>query len=463
MRWFSPAVLAICALGACTAPDRPSPPQAAVDPPANWRTDLPGSQTIDATWWQAFGDPVLARTIETALAHNLDIAIAVARVREARAQLGLAGAQLLPTLDASAGVSRARAVGPFGTPTESTAAQPVLQAAYEIDLFGRINDQVSAARSAWLASAAARDAARLSIASATASAYITLLGLDARRAIVDDTIRARGESLRLAKSRADAGYTSRLELSQAEAEYQAAVLILPQVDLATARAENALRLLTGEVPGPVDHSALLAALRAPAVPRIGLPSELLRRRPDIAQAELSLAASDATLAVARKQFLPTVRLGASAGAVFNSALPDPITIWSVGGSILAPLFEGGRLRANVDTAAARRDQAAFAYRKTALTAFREVEDALAAVVSFRRQRTAAEAQRGAVAEALRHATNRYQAGYSGYLEQLDAQRALLTADLGLAQLRVDQMNALVVLYAALGGGWDGLSEPTTAN
>lgn len=341
----------------------------------------------------------------------------------------------------------------FGQAGEATSAQPAVQAAYEVDLFGRIANQVSAARANWLASEAARDATELSVSAATSSGYVTLLALDARRGVIEDTITARRESLRIARSRAEVGYTSQLELRQAEAEYEAAALILPQVELAITRQENALRLLTGEVPGRVERGRSLAALTAPPIPEQGLPSELLRRRPDIGQAELILAASDATLSAARKQFLPSLRLSASAGAVINSALSDPIAIWSLGGSVLAPLFQGGRLRAGVETAAARRDQAAFTYRRTALTAFREVEDALANVASLRRQRAIAEAQRAAIAEARRHASNRYRAGYSSYLEELDAQRALLQADLGLVQLRADQMTALVTLYQVLGGGW----------
>ncbi|WP_150295008.1 efflux transporter outer membrane subunit [Sphingobium estronivorans] len=442
-------------LGGCVPAHQAAPPEAAVTAPAGWRDALPGSAAVDAGWWRHFGDPALTRVVEAALAHNVDIALAVARVREARAQVGLARAALFPGVDASVAASQSRSVSAFGTSTESTSAQPGVQAAYEVDLFGRIDDQISAARSAWLASEAARDSAQLSVAAAAASGYVTLLGLDARRAVVQQTIQSRSEALRLARSRAEAGYTSQLELRQAESEYQAAALILPQVDLAIARAENGLRLLIGDVPGPIGRGTSLAGLTAPPLPDAGLPSNLLRHRPDIAQSEFALAASDSSLAVTRKQFLPTLRLSASTGAVFNSALPDTLSIWSLGGSILAPLFEGGRLRANADAATARRDQAAFAYRRTVLTAFREVEDALANVASLSRQRAAAEAQRVAIADALRHATNRYQAGYSGYLEQLDAQRALLSADLGLVQLRVDQLNALVTLYQVLGGGWEG--------
>jgi outer membrane protein TolC len=189
-----------------------------------------------------------------------------------------------------------------------------------------------------------------------------------------------------------------------------------------------------------------------------LPTELLRHRPDVAQAESALAAADASLAVARAQFMPTLRLTGTAERVLSSSLPDPVTIWSLGASVLAPIFEGGRLQGQSDAAAARRDQAAWTYRRTVLTALREVEDNLAAVARLREQRARLQSQRDAVAEALRHATNRYRAGYAPYLEQLDAQRSLLAAELALVQAAGDELNALVALNQALGGGWQAQAE-----
>ncbi|WP_084691268.1 efflux transporter outer membrane subunit [Sphingomonas sp. SRS2] len=438
-------------LAACVAPNPPSPEAARPSLPAQWRT-VGGTAAVTPEWWSGFGDPVMSRLIDAALANNDDLAIAAARVREARAQESLARAQLFPTLDFGAGASYSRSIGPFGTASEATGVQPIFQSAYEIDLFGRIASQIEAARAATRATAAARDAAALSVAAATASGYVTLRALDEREQVVRQTIASRAEALRLARSRAVAGYTSQLELRQAEAEYEATAQILPQVQLAITRQEDALSVLVGLSPRAIQRGSSLASLRPPPVPG-GLPSELLRRRPDIAQAEYALAASDATLAISRAQFLPTLRLTGSAGTTLSSALPDPISIWSIGASILAPLFEGGRLRAGVETAAARRDQAAFAYERTVLTAFREVEDNLAAVDRLAAQRERLEAQRRAVAETMRHAVNRYRAGYGTYLEQLDAQRNLLNVDLGLVQLRADQLNALIALYQAMGGGW----------
>jgi len=446
------AVLLLLALSACAGPPVRTASVPPVVPPPAWRTDAGPVAPIDRAWWQSFGDPVMTALVDKALANNTDIAIAVGRVREMQANLALARSQMLPTIDAGISGGRSRSVSPFGLPSEQNAAQPQVQAAYEVDLFGRLADQRAAARDAWFASQAARDSVRLSVAAAVASGYIALRGLDARLDVARATVAARSESLRLAKSRVGRGYSPKLELQQALAEYDATAQIVPQIELAITRTEDALSQLTGETPQTIDRGLSLDRLAVPAIPA-GLPSELLRRRPDVAQAEFQLAASDKNLAAARKRFLPQVRLSAAAGAAFSTLLKDPITIWSIGGSILAPIFEGGRLTAQAEAAGAQRDQAAFAYRRVALTAFHEVEDALAGAKRLDEQAAYARSQQDALAEGLRLATNRYREGYSPYLEQLDAQRGLLGAQLSLIQLRADALTARVQLFQAMGGGW----------
>lgn len=452
MRRLTLSLGALALFAGCSPPDRSRPGAAAVVAPDAWRSDLAGVAPVDEAWWRGFEEPTLGVLVARAIEHNPDIVIAMARVREARAQERLARAVLSPTLDASVTANEARTVSALGQGADGSTAQPVVQAAYEVDLFGRLSDQAAAARNAALSSEAARDTARLSVAAGTATGYLTLSGLRSRLRVARDTVRVRQWALRLAKERSRAGYTSELEARQAEVEYQSAALIPPQVELAISRQENALRLLTGDSPGPV-LSGEIEAIKAPPLPATGVPSELLRRRPDIAQAEFSLAATDASLSAARKQFLPSLRLTASAGAVFASALPDPISIWSVGGSVLAPLFRGGQLRAGVETAAARRDQAAFAYQKAALTAFREVDDALATIARLAEQRAVQEAQLANLQKTVKQAADRYDAGYASILERIDAERALLAAELNLVQLRTDELNARVALYQALGGGW----------
>lgn len=261
---------------------------------------------------------------------------------------------------------------------------------------------------------------------------------------------ARHEAVKFARDRAEVGYTSQLPLRQAEAEYQATAQLVPQLQAQIARQENALSVLTGTLPGAIERGGTLEQLIQPPAPA-ALPSELLRRRPDVAAAEYRIAATDAQMRVARTDFLPSIDLGAAAGLVLSDLLADPVGVWSLGGSILAPIFQGGRLQAQLDGATAQRDQAAWAYRSTVLDAFREVEDRMAVLANLKEQEVALEAQRVAVADALRHARNRYRAGYTPYIEQVDAQRALLGVELSLIQVRADELTALVGLYQAVGG------------
>jgi NodT family efflux transporter outer membrane factor (OMF) lipoprotein len=417
---------------------------------------------VPAAWWSAFGDPVLNQLVETALAANPDIALGAERVVEARAQERLARAQLHPQLEAGAGVFRERTVDPFGEPLADTVGTPLAQASWDLDLFHRLAEADAAARAQILSAQGARDAIALSIATSTASGYIALRALDARLATARATLVARAEGLRIAKRRAETGYTSNLELRQAEAEYQATAQLVPQAQLAVSRQEDALRTLIGATPGDIPRGLPLEELATPPIPD-GLPSDLLRRRPDIYQAEQAVVAADHSLDSARAAFLPEIQLTGSAGLALSSALASPVTIWTLGGSILAPILDGGRLAAQADVAASRRDQATFAYRRAALAAFRDVEDSLAGVQRSGEQAASLAGQREALAAALKNATNRYRAGYSSYLDQLDAQRGLLTAELSLIQARADRLTAYATLYQAIGGGWTGPPAPPSAH
>lgn len=449
------ALLAISslALSACAPTLQNAPLGAGVSPPAEWRTDLGVTAPIEAQWWDSFGDPLLSRLVEQARINNPDVRIAAARVEEARAtELGSRG-YLSPSFGAGVEAGIRREVSPLGRAQESVAAQPAFRASYELDLFGKNAARVDAAESGVAASVAAEETARLSVTAATASGYITLLALDARLAVLEQTLDARGQALKFARDRAEVGYTSQLELRQAEAEYQATAQLIPQLKSQIARQENALSVLTGELPGAIERGGTLADLRQPAAPAT-LPSELLRRRPDIAAAEYRIAAADAQMRVARADFMPSIDLGAAAGVAVSNLLADPIGIWSLGGSILAPIFQGGRLEAQLNSARAKRDQTAWAYRSTVLNALAEVEDRMAVLANLGEQESALQAQRAAVADALRHARNRYRAGYTPYIEQVDAQRALLGVELSLVQIKADELTTLVGLYQAAGGAPD---------
>ena len=438
------------ALSACAPTLREAPVGAAIAPPASWRTSLEVTAPVEAEWWNAFGDPQLSRIVEQARRNNPDVQIAAARVEEARAtELGSRGF-LLPSVGAGVDAGVRREVTPFGQGQRIVAVQPAFRASYELDLFGKNAARVDAAAAGVAVSEADAETARLSVSAAAASGYITLLALDKRLGVLEATLQARGEALKFARDRAEVGYTSQLELRQAEAEYQATAQLVPQLKAQIARQENALSVLTGEVPGAIIRGGTLEALRQPAAPAT-LPSELLRRRPDVAAAEYRIAAADARMRVARADFMPSINLGASAGVVIADLLAGPIDVWSLGGSILAPIFQGGRLQAQLDGATAQRDQAAWAYRSAVLNAFREVDDRMAVLANLKAQEAALVAQQTAVADALRHARNRYRAGYSPYIEQIDAQRALLGVELSLVQVRADELTTLVGLYQAVGG------------
>jgi NodT family efflux transporter outer membrane factor (OMF) lipoprotein len=405
-----------------------------------------------ADWWRSFDDPALSALVETALARNTDVAIAAARVEEARAQFQLAQAQRLPNLVGSASGGRQRDVSPFGTPREQTLGQAQVSIAYDLDLFGRLANASEAARAALLATEAGRDSVRLAVAATAASGYINLRALDARLEVLHNTLETRAETLKLAKRRADTGYGPLFDQRQAEAEYHGAEQLIPTVEAAIARQENGLAVLLGENPRAIARGRSLAELTPPEVPA-GLPASLLRRRPDLTQAEQQLVAADRTLDAARAAFMPNVQLTAAGGRVASSLLDDPINVFFVGGSVLAPIFDAGRLQAQQGIAAARRDQAAFAYRRTALSAFREVDDALSTERRSAEQEVALLAQREALEQVLALATHRYKEGYSPYLEQVDARRVLLAVEISIVQARADRLNAAVALFQALGGGW----------
>lgn len=444
---------ALLLASACVPEKRPAPISAAVVPPAAWQEQAAPAGTIDQTWWHGFADASLDGYIARALANNTDLLTAIARVEEARGNLALARAALRPSVDADASVGRSRTLGDFGA-AASTAIQPEVTASWQIDLFGRLRAQKRAARYQLAANQADRDGVALSVSSQVAQGYFTLLALDTELVVTRETVQSRLVSLRLAEDQARVGYASQFELTQAQSEYESVVEQVPELERGIRNAENALTLLTGDPPSATVARGRLQDIKTPDVPTV-LPSALLRRRPDVASAEFQLAAADSSLAAQRAAFLPSVSLSGSVGQLFVDGLNyDPVTIWSIGGSILAPIFEGGRLRAGVDVATAQRDEAAFAYRGAALTAFRDVENALTDVRRYGEQIVVVRRRRDILLRSLALATDRYRGGYASYLDQLDAQRNLYSTELEAIGIRQSQLQAIVQLHAAFGGGWD---------
>ena len=450
------ALVALALLGACAGPRPGVPPDAKVEPPAAWRTapEHVGPE-LSATWWDAFGDPGLTRIVAAALADNDDVRIAAARVEELLGQADFAHAQRLPEVNGEVVYQRDRSINPaFGIPQTENVTEPVVTFAFDTDLFGRLRAADAAARANLLGTRAAQADVRLLVAATAARDWFTLRSLDVRLATLRQTLDARAQTLKLVRRRVSVGYAAQLDLQQAEAEYEATRQQIPATELAIRRTEDALSILLGRNPGGIDRGDSTAQPLLPPIP-MAVPSSLLRRRPDIVEAEERVVAADRGLDASRAAFMPDLRLSADWGHVTSTILDNhPIDIFTIGASILAPIFDAGRLKAQEDSAAARRDQAAFGYRKAALEAFGQVEDALAATQRLHEQLDSLQAQKAALDKTLAIATERYKSGYSPFLDQLDAQRNLLSVQLAIAQAQADELNAYVTLFQALGGGWD---------
>lgn len=436
--------------GTTAAPPVPSIQPAQPAQSARGLTDTSTDGALVAPWWHVFGDPVLNDLVARALAHNSDLLLAGARLEEARATLAASRATEGPTVNLQVPFQATRSLQSSGV-SNSRVIQPAIAASWELDLWGRNGDLTRASALRVQASEADQRGAALSISATTVQSYVALLALDAQLALSRATLASRQEALRLAEDQARVGYISQLQLTQAQAEYASVAQAIPQLTLAVRRQEQALALLTGDSGTQQPRGLAFDRLALPAPP-VAVPSALLERRPDIVQAARQLAATDATLAARRQAFLPQVSLSASAGRLYVNALDyDPIRVWSVGASVLAPLFDAGRLRSQFDIAAAQRDQAAFTYRARVLNAFSEVENALAGIDRLAEQRRFAVQRRDVLARSLQYAHDRYEAGYAGYLEELDAQRNLYAQDNDLIRLQQTELENRIALIRALGG------------
>ena len=452
------ALAITAALAACASTERGAPP---VDLPPTDAATVPG---IDR-WWTQFNDPQLSALIEEALAANLDLRIAVARIEEARANLQLARSFQLPTVDADASVSRTRrsdAVEPrFPGPLITNHYALGLNASYEVDFWGRLAAGTRAAQASLLSTRYAAEVVRTVLAAQVANAYFQLLGYDAELKLSLDTLATRVESVKLQKDRYDAGLIGDYELRLADAERATVAASIPPLERAVAQTEAALAVLAGRsargvfTPVVLRTDQLIVADTGPAVPE-GLPSDMLDRRPDIRQAEADLVAANARITEARAQYFPALSLTARFGSEssdLSNLFSGPALIWSVAGSVFQPIFAGGRISSQVDAATSRREQAEYAYVRAVQGAFRDAHDALVAHRSARESYLAQEDRRAQFAEALRLSELRNRAGYVSYIEILDNQRNLLEAERQrILALRARQ-SALVDVYKALGGGW----------
>ena len=454
MRRWQPLMLLIPLLAGCATEVEKAP--SSLPLPPQWRQQVGPAAAPEANWWRNFADPALNRLVEQALRNNPDILTARSRVDQYRAQLRAALGDNFPTLDAGVGVTRSRSLSAAtGQPHDGNVYQGLLQANYEVDLWGARSSNIDAARASLAAQQAAAGAAELTIATSVASGYISLLALDEQLRVTQATLATRENSLRLAQRQYEAGYTSRLEWMQAASEYQAAKAQIPQLAHQIAQQENALSILVGMNPRRIARQSRFTQVMPQTLPSL-LPSQLLQRRPDIVQAQRLLLAADRSLAASQAQLLPSLNLTASGtlqSSVLHQLTDNPFRLWSIGGSVLAPLLNREALTAQVDVSMASRNQALYNYEKVVRNAFSEVNDAIDAIRQTQAQLQEVEKQQAIATDTLRIARNRYQNGYASYLDELDAQRTLFSAQLNVVQLKSNLLLAQIDLYRALGGGW----------
>lgn len=459
--------LATCCLaltsGCVQGPDYLKPE---VEVPAAYRFQLPAEAVQHPAWWNAYADPNLDALVHEALVSNRDLRIASARVDEFAAILAGTRSQGFPQVGYGLSGSRSRAseqVIPDFVDPKSTSFSSVLTASWEIDLWGRIRRETEAARANLLATEEARRGVTLTLISSVISSYVTLLDFDAQLRVALATAEGRRKSVELFETRLAGGWVSEFEMSQVRAEYESALQQIPGIRQVIATQEHALSVLVGRNPGPIVRSGEPDQLHSPAVPA-GLPSELLLRRPDILQAEQQLIASNALIGAARALFFPRISLtglfGLASGSL-GSLFSGSARTWSFTGDVAGPIYTGGGLTAAVDQATARREQSLASYELVIQNAFRDVEDALADLRHSAELRETLRRRVATLRRGVELANERYDNGYSDYLEVLDTERSLFSAELQLAAARGDYQRALVNLYRALGGDWTAV-PPTAA-
>ncbi len=423
--------------------------------------DVAPAAAIPAEWWRLYGDQQLDALVASALARNADMRIAVARIEEADANLREAGAAFLPEVDLGAAAARSRISNQTATPIPSTVplvrnnVRLALSTAFELDFWGKLRRALEATRALALGSRYAREVVTLSLAGLTTQAYFSLRSLDAQVALERSTLASREEMLDMVRRRAQGGIASDLDLNQAELARADASAQLQELLRQRALIEHQLGALTGRLELTLAPAGRLD-LPLPPQPPAGLPSTLLQRRPDIMQAEQQLIAANAQIGIAKAALFPAISLTSYFGSEssgLSTLLGSGTGIWSLGFGLTLPIFDAGRYAARTQAAEARQQQAVGAYQKAVETAFREVADALATV----RQTAAAEIDQQARAQAARNVLHlarlRYEAGYSAYLEVLDAQRTANEAELAFVRNRQSRLAASVDLMKALGGGW----------
>lgn len=423
-------------------------PQAQVQPQVASYADLP--------WWQVFQDPTLQELIRTALKQNYDLQLATERINAARAQVQVTRSNLFPQVAGNGDFSGGKE---HNFQTTSNFLTLTADAAFQLDFFGKLRRATEASRAELLATEDARQTVILTLVSDVASDYFSLLQMDLQLQITKETVKTQEDSVKLTKFRVEHGVATKLDVLQAQQVLDTANAQIPDLERQIAQEENAISILLGNYPQGVPRGhTLVEQVLPPDVPP-GLPSSLLERRPDIREAEQVLVAANAEIGVAKAQFFPQISLTGSGGgsfgrsSAFSGLMSSQLGIWSYGAQVSQPIFTGGALRGNLRFAESQHKQALISYQQAIQHAFGDASDALIGYqknheVRVRQEQTVADLQ-----ESVRLSIMRYRGGTTTYLEVLDGQRSLFSAELVLAQARGTEYQSLVQLYRALGGGW----------
>jgi outer membrane protein, multidrug efflux system len=461
---LAPAVLALSA--ACAVGPNYQRPET-VPMPLGWRDTalaLRDSSYANLPWWTVYSDTTLQGLIRTALQENRDIRVAIARVNESRALLGIQRIEFLPQIDIVAGVSRREGADSLlGGALSGTGNLGNIGAtlSWEIDLWGRLRRLNEAARARLLGTEHGRRGAILTVVGEVARAYLELRDLDQELFLAGQQVEVRRQSLALARARFEGGLTSELDVRQGESALASAEGIVASLRRQQSQKENELSVLLGRAPGSIPRGLTLAEQTFPAVIPAGLPSELLQRRPDVRQAEEDLRAANAQIGAAIAALFPTISLTARGGTVsddLGSLFSAGTGFWNIAANLFQPLINRGRNLKQVAAERARTEAALAQYEKAVLSAFREVEDGLVGVQRLQEEAEAGMRSVQAARRTVELATLRYEGGVDDYLNLLDAQRVLLDAELATSSTVRRQKVAVVQLYKALGGGWDPVTD-----
>jgi multidrug efflux system outer membrane protein len=423
----------------------------------NPQAEAQAASYADLPWWQVFQDPVLQDLIKTALQQNYDLQTATERIIASRAQLAVTRSSLFPQVQGDANFTGGKEQN---FQSKSNFLALTADASFQLDLFGKLRRETEAARAQVLATQAAQQTVVLTLVSDVASDYFALLQLDLELQISQDTVKTQEDAVKLTNLRLNHGVATKLDVLQAKQVLDTANAQIPDLQRQIAQEENAISILLGDYPRDIKRGLPLVQQPMPPSVPPGMPSALLERRPDIHEAEQNLIAANAEIGVAKASFFPQISLTGSGGGafgrsnLFSSMMSSQTSIWAYGAQVTQPIFTGGALTGNLKLAKSEQRQELIAYKQAIQLAFRDVSDALIGYQKYYEVRVAQEVTVKDLQDSVNTSLERYRGGITTYLEVLDGQRSLFTAELTLAQARGDEYQSLVQLYKSLGGGWE---------